>query len=126
MREWVFAREALRRLGFQPDELFLVVQPDGRICEQGKEFRFGKPVLILRLCAQGKQWDWTVSTTDLRDSEIQGHFEAACELWNSADAAWLDRGWLSSLAFQHRVALTGELVARGFRLPIAEGYNAFS
>jgi hypothetical protein len=119
MREWLFAREAMRRLGFQPDELFFAYEPTGRvISSDGDVKNYGKPVIALILKAQGLQFVWTIGAVDLPADEIKQAWFDAADLWNnSPDNDWRDAGWLKSEACQRSVQLIAMLLAKGFTFP---------
>lgn len=114
MCEWLFAREALRRLGFTADELFFACQPAGKIIENGVAVDLQKPVILLVLKAQGKQWSWTIGTVDIPVDKIEQAYVDACGLWNQPDIGWRDPLWVRSMAFHQKVALVAELKSRGF------------
>ena len=115
IREWLFAREALRRLGFSADDLFFACQPAGKVIEGGVAMDLGQPVIMLVLKTQGKQFSWTVGIVDLPVDRIEPAYIAACELWNtSPDDGWRDTGFRNSLAFRHKVDLVATLKAKGF------------
>lgn len=114
IREWLFAREALRRLGFSADDLFFACQPAGRIIEDGIPVLFDKPVILLILKTQGKQFAWTLGPVDLPVDQIEPAYHAACELWNTPSNGWQVSGFENSLAFRHAVPLVKMLKDRGF------------
>ncbi len=117
VREWLFAREMLRRLGFSPDELFLAVHPTGKFLDEGGRRRdLGRPTLFLRVEAQGRQWTWTIGPTDLPVDKIRDHFEAASVLWNAG--GFEPDGLLRSAVFAQKVELVSELQSKGFRLDV--------
>lgn len=114
IREWLFAREMLRRLGFSSDELFMAVHPTGKVLLDGQRHDLDKPTLFLRVEAQGKQWSWTIGPTDLPVEQIQDHFEAAAAFWNAGGFA--PDSLSRSAVFAQKVDLVQALYAKGFRL----------
>jgi hypothetical protein len=113
IREWLYAREALRKLGFLADDLFFACQREGRVIENGVAINLNKPVIMLVLKTQGKQWSWTIGTVDIPVDKIERSYTEACELWNQG-RIWRDDDWLASMAFQNRVGLVAELKSKGF------------
>lgn len=116
MREWMFAREMLRQLGFASDELFMAAHPSGKVLEGGRRHDLGKPTLFLRVEAQDKQWTWTIGPTDLPTDQIRDHFETAAALWNAGGFAL--EGLARSAVFAQKVALVHALHSKGFRLGV--------
>lgn len=114
MREWLFAREVMRRLGFSADDLYFACQPAGRVIEQGVAFELEKPVILLSLKAQGKQFTWTIGTVDIPVDKIEQAYIDACELWNYPDTSWRDPLWIQSIAFQRKIELVTMLKSKGF------------
>lgn len=120
VREWMFAREMLRQLGFASDELFMAVHPTGKVLEDGHCHDLQKPVLFLRVEAQGKQWTWTIGPTDLPTDQIRDHFEAAAALCNAGGFAL--EGLKQSAVFAQKVALVHALHSKGFHLRAVRKY----
>jgi len=122
IREWLYAREVLRRLGFSPDELFFAVVPDGKIVTPGQPMTPGVPVVVLELRAQGKQFRWTIGPTAVPLADLEAAYEGACALWNSgSDAASFDAEFGSSQPMRQKVHLLATLREKGFVLPDREG-----
>lgn len=118
IREWLYAREMMRRLGFAPDEIFFVVNPPGKqIIENGILLYTDKVFIVLRVQSQGLDFNWTIGPTDVPDSQIESHFERAINAWNSADnSPELDFAFTSSRPFSQAVGLMNALHAKGFVL----------
>lgn len=118
IRDWLYAREMLRCLGFSPDELFFAVAPNGNIATPGELPIFGMPVIVLELRAQGRQFRWTIGQTAVPLADLNAAYKAACELWNAGtDASTFDAEFSSSLPMHQKVLLVAELHAKGFVLP---------
>lgn len=103
---WLFAREALRRLGFSADELFFVVNDK-------LEESFGKPVIFVAALRDTRQFTWTIGIFDVPIDEIEPAYQRACTIWNVHANDFTDafEGWL---ARQRRVELLLALHGQGF------------
>lgn len=118
IRDWLYAREMLRRLGFSPDELFFAVAPNGNVSTPPELPILGVPVIVLELHAQGRQFRWTIGQTAVPLADLEAAYKAACELWNSgSDAASFDAEFRASDPMQQKVALVATLREKGFVLP---------
>lgn len=115
LREWLFAREMMRRLGFSADDLFFVVHSKGGVIfdDAGREVEIHKPFLSLVLKAQGKEFHWTIGPTDIPDHAIMKAYEEVCEVWNSGPPELFD-GFLNSRVFRQKVQLVTALHEKGF------------
>jgi hypothetical protein len=120
IREWLCAREMLRRLGFQPDEIVFAVKADGQVVDaSGYAMGPGRPVILLLLKTQGREFTWIIGPTDLRVESIQQAFDEACEFWNRSlgdDPSW-ERFFKSSQAGASGVQLLVALQGKGIRIP---------
>lgn len=118
VKDWLFAREIMRRLGFAPDEILFVVNPPGKqMIENGMIVSCDKLTIVLQVRAQGLEFNWTIGPTDVPDDQIQSHYERACHEWNSAcDSPDLDLAFTSSAPFRARIALVQALHSKGFVL----------
>lgn len=114
IREFLFAREAMRRLGFAAEELYFVADTSGSVEDRvtGQVTHYGDPLIGLQLKAQGREWNWVVGLCKLPKDQIAKAFEAAVEIWNRGDVMF--ERWEQSLAFQNRVLLVTTLMACGF------------
>lgn len=118
IRDWLYAREMLRCLGFSPDELFFAVAPDGNIALPGELPILGMPVIILELRAQGRQFRWTIGQTAVPLADLDAAYEAACALWNAGtDVAGFDAEFETSWPMQQKVGLVAALHEKGFVWP---------
>lgn len=117
MREWLCAREIMRRLGFPADDLFFACQPAGLVVENGVHADLGKPVIMLLLKTQKKQFSWIVGTVDIPAEKVEQAFADACELWNtSPDDDWRDQAFFNSMAYAKKIDLLQVLKQKGFSL----------
>lgn len=108
IRDWLYAREMLRRLDFSPDNLYFVIASDDD----------GTPMIVLELHAQGKTFRWTIGPTTVAVDDLQAAYEGACALWNAGtDAPAFEAEFLSSTPMQSKVGLIAALRAKGFVLP---------
>jgi hypothetical protein len=118
IREWLYAREMLRRLGFSPDDLFFAVAPSGNVLTLGQPMTIGTPVITLELRAQGKTFEWTIGPTAVPLAKLEAAYRDACALWNAgSDAAVFDAEFRSSRPMQRKVGLGAALREKGFELP---------
>jgi hypothetical protein len=116
LKEWCYAREVLRRMGFSADELFFAVASSGKILEQGEVIDLGKPAIAVEVKAQGLSFVWTIGGLDIPKDEIEDRYREACELWNAGDPQFNDDGFFASHSFGRHVELATALYAKGFRL----------
>lgn len=115
LREWLFAREMMRKLGFQPDEIFIAVQEKCRVIENGEAFVSEQPLISLILKSQGREFSWSVALSELPAEKLQQAYEEACEFWNNdPDDDWRDAGLQASVVFQRRILLVQRLTTLGF------------
>ena len=117
IRDWLYAREMVRRIGFGADDIFFAVHPTGWMIENGVEKKHNKPTVILRIQAQGLTFNWTIGTTEIPDEKIQEAFERACEIWNSTpDDPERDHAFKTSIVFRQGVGLLQALKDKGFTI----------
>lgn len=117
MREWLCAREIMRRLGFPADDLYFACQLAGLVIEDGVFADLGKPVIMLLLKTQNKEFSWIVGTVDTPADKVDQTYIDACELWNtSPDSGWRDRMYFASMAYAKKIDLVKILKQKGFSL----------
>jgi len=106
----------MRRLGFAPEEIFFVVNPPGKVMiENGTVVTTDKFTIVLRVEAQGLEFNWTIGETEVPDQLLEAHFEKACEDWNRAcDTPELDSVFKASDPWFRRVGLVQALHSKGF------------
>lgn len=123
IRDWIYASEMLRRLGFSADEIFFAVAPDGNVAspDQPVPVRSGLPVVVLELRAQGKTFRWTIGQTAVALADLEAAHRDACAIWNGGtDADALHAGFAASHPMQQKVGLLVALRAKGLVLPYTE------
>ena len=114
LREWLFAREMMRRLGFSADDLYLIIDPPGRkFLEDGTPVVLKRPLITLQLRHQGKQFNWTVGPTDVPDSELIKTYEEMCEFWNNSSREECMKEYQKSEAYKMRHQLLHALAKKG-------------
>lgn len=117
MAAFLYAREALRRLGFSADDIFAEISTKGGdvVMPTGEHIVTTKPVIVLVLREDEKTFNWPIGVFELDASKVDAHFNAASELWNSGKyEAEFQRGWENSFARKNGVRLCEGLVAKGF------------
>lgn len=114
IREWLYAREMMRRLGYQEDDLFFVVNPHGIAAEDGQVVDFGKPTIYLVLRTQGKEFRWLIGPIDVPLKDIEAEYNKARDIWNAGPPEE-DPGFRKSMAFKQSTALVRKLYDMGFR-----------
>lgn len=98
--------EALRTLGFLPDELLLVVTDDLTVC--------------MGLRTQGKQLALPCGRWERSMDELPAAWAEKAEWWNTSSTHDAREAlWRASYACNNAVALVTELVTKGFSLPRA-------
>lgn len=104
----------MRRLGFAPDEIFLIVHPPGKeMIENGQTVITDQFTIVLQVKAQGLEFNWTIGPTEAPN--LESHFEKACEDWNRAcNTPELDRAFKSSGPWRSKVGLVAALQSKGF------------
>lgn len=118
IRDWLYAREMARRIGFGADDIIFAVHSTGWMITQGVETKHNKPVIILRIQAQGLVFNWDIGTTEIPDEKIQDAFERACEIWNrTPDGPERDIAFKTSVIFRQGVRLMQALRDKGFTIP---------
>jgi hypothetical protein len=120
IKEWCFAREMLRRLGFTAEEIFFACQPLGNLLVDGVEISLGAPAIFCRLDTQGTTFTWTIGALTRTKEEIESQYLAACELWNAGDADPIMAEFFESKAFASRFGLMSALAQKGIRMPNAQ------
>lgn len=115
IREWCYAREVMRRLGFAAEDIFFQVHTKsvGAIIAGLRVVPMKGPVVSLVLRAQGKEFVWTIGDTELPADKIQAAYLDACRRWNDGNDPELNAGFQLSRAFGDRIALLEALRAKG-------------
>jgi hypothetical protein len=117
LREWMFAREVVRRLGFSPEEIFFAVYPSGILVDDaGIAHDLKRPVIGLELRRGELTFKWTISPIDMAADEIQAAYEAACNAWNDGGYPMAREEFITSRPYQMAVPLMQALMAKGFGL----------
>lgn len=124
IRDWMFAREMVRRLGFVPDEIYMEVSPSGVVKnEQTGETRdMGGPIIALTLKRGGLRFAWTIGPTALPVAEIQPAFEAACAAWNNYKGDGPVEEFLASRPMRMATHLIVALRDKGFELELSPAF----
>lgn len=99
IREALAVHEALRKLQFTPDEIFV---------------RWSPEELHVVLKAQEKTFGIYVGVSDLAEEEFRAQWRDAVAWWNTGNPKKLQRLWDSSHTAKNRMALTAALVDYGF------------
>lgn len=102
MKEWAYAREVLRCLGFLPDELFFSVT--------------NSSVVSVVLKSQEKNFTWVIGISHLSSEELVTEYKKLCDVWNSG-GAWNVTEFLDSKPFKQKEAVIIALQNKGFVLP---------
>lgn len=123
IRDWMYAREMCRRLGFTPDELYFEVSSSGVVVNTvtGEERDLGGPVVSLTILRGDKRFGWTIGATALPVHTIEDAYRRACELWNQHDSQWSLAEFRESRPMREAVNLIGALQSKGFDLSIRDG-----
>lgn len=112
IKEWLFAREVLRRIGFEPDELYFSFASSGIVqMPDGTTHDLGMPVIGLEVRRGERRFVWTIGGCDMPPDAIQAAYEAACEVWNRGEIPLAE--FTSSKAFGQGVRVMMELYKRG-------------
>lgn len=115
IREWLFAREVMRRIGFAPDEIFFAVHPVGKMIENGVHVNYNKPTIVLRVEAQGLEFNWTIGPTEVPNEQLESCFERACDDWNNGcNGPEIDQAFKSSKPFRQAIPVMQAMVTKGF------------
>ena len=116
LREWCFAREMLRRIGFTPDEIFFGVREAGEpITENGVTYTCEHPMAMLQLQTQGKTFNWTIGPVVMSRDQIEIEYQKVCARWNAGDEeAFSMEHFFASRPFAMRIELVTQLYAKGF------------
>jgi hypothetical protein len=117
IKEWMFARDILRRLGFQPEDLFFLVQKSP-LGGDGIE-------VMLVLKTQDRQFNWGIGIAPDEQLFDHAHWVAFYEqqlipAWNDKAAAatlWKDEEFFASKAFSDRIAVVNAIMAKGIHVP---------
>lgn len=123
IREWMYAREMLRRLGFTPDELYFEVAPSGVVVNTvtGEKKDLGGPIISLTILRGQQRFAWTIGATALPLATIEDAYRNACELWNRHDAnEWSLAEFRASRPMREAASLITVLREKGFDLSIRE------
>lgn len=121
IREWLFAREMVRRLGFAAEDIYFVVQSSGLVVERGQMLDLGKPAIGLELRTQNRVFLWTIGGVDLALDKIEPAYQAACELWNDparSETEFPHEEFIASRPFEQRIGLIQALQSKGFRFRV--------
>jgi hypothetical protein len=108
----------VRRIGFDDSNILFVVHPTGWMIENGVEIKHNKPVVVLRILAQGLTFNWDIGITEVSDSQIKQAYDQACDIWNSVpDGPERDFAFKTSDIFRQGVGLLKALIDKGFTIP---------
>lgn len=109
IRESLAAHEALRMLGFQSEDIYLMIQ-------KHPETEQLVPTVILK--TQGKQFYITTGIWDRPEEEFYSEWDAACQAWNETlTKPEMDEIWYGSVVQQTPVQLVMALRAKGIVCP---------
>lgn len=115
IREWLCAREVLRRLGFSADELFFSVYTSGQAIEGGRVIDVDMPFITLEIVRPDKKFTWTIGAVKGTRDEIQAVYEAACEAWNNGGGP-SHAEFIASRPVRQATNLIGALRRKGFAI----------
>ncbi len=118
LREWLFAREMMRRLGFSADDLYFIVTPPGKklIEDDGNIVDLPKPLLSLQLRYKSREFNWIIGLTDIPDRDILKVYEQACDFWNNAEREDCTKEFHKSKVYEMRYQLLLALRNKGFSI----------
>lgn len=102
-REALAVHEALRRLGFSADDIYIA------------RYRHGEVQMHLR--TQGLEFTYDCGTTEMSPEAMLAAWEAAAGEWNKVPPAEIDRALDESFVGQNFVNLLVILKMKGFVLP---------
>lgn len=122
IRDWMYAREMLRRLGFTPDELYFEVAPSGVVVNTvtGEKKDLGGPIISLTILRGEQRFAWTIGATALPLATIEDAYRNACERWNLHTSEWSLAEFRASRPMREATNLIVALREKGFDLSIRE------
>ena len=109
MRAFVGGREAFRKMGFRPEDLY---------CEIAMSALSGVLSCFVSLKAQGKRFSLEVGP--IRDPDaFEREYKRVAKAINAGEVSQedLDRIWQESEPFQRRVDFVAAVIAKGFTPP---------
>lgn len=112
MVEALCYHEALRRLGYAPNEIYVSVDA-------------GKMFVILKIDDSGNRFMVSVGKIAKVSPEIfKREWAAACDAWNNSPASELEKVFSGSVALANAFDLSAALVAKGFNRHVTrDGQN---
>lgn len=124
LMNFLWAWEVMRRIGFRPDEIYMVVVPPGRSVQElpgSPVQRHATPTIGLEIRRDdGKTFRWVIGPTALALDDIEPEYERAIAAWNANDLeGTTGDDFKRSLPFKHGVAVVQALQAKGM-LPSQE------
>jgi hypothetical protein len=108
-REALACYEALRRLGFSPEDIFLSRHEDGRMMLLVRSARYG---LIVNLAAGD-----AAELRDLPHDELTAEWARAAVLWNGASREETAEVYKNSLIYRRSDMMMFDLVNNGIAIP---------
>lgn len=119
IEEWLYAREVVRRLGIQPEEIYFEIYPSGEAEDStGAVTVYGSPLVSLLIRRQDLTFRWVIGATTIALDKIQEAYEAACDEWNDPSKAWSVERFRSSKAMENAMHLAKALLDKGFVLGV--------
>ena len=115
IKEWLFARELVRRIGFTPDEIFFACFPSGRTIRDDVITDHPHPVIGLELKRGDLTFRWMIGPVAMPADEIRRDYEAAVEAWN-AGLVPSQEEFRASNAYRQAIPLMVALKDKGFVL----------
>lgn len=108
IKEWIFARDILRRTGFQPEDIYFLAQPK----TPGSE-------IFVVLKTQERQFNWCIGIiANATPVELERFYgETLIGAWRNGTSLWKDDEFFASESFGNRVNVLSVLLANGFHIP---------
>lgn len=116
IRQWAFAREMLRRLGFAAADLYMSTTP---VCGKNGVVDPARTAIGLVLKTQDKQLEWMIGWVDATPDRVATYYDELVDTWNQGgfDLVGGYDVFTSSWAMSNGIEVMLVLRKVGFEIP---------
>lgn len=114
IKEWLFEREVMRRLGFTPDEIKFEAYESGKVTGSVEQ-DFGMPVIGVLVQRGERVFRWLTGPVPMTPIELRAAYDVAVKAWNDGAVDPDGTGFEQSCARRDVVQVATALMAKGFK-----------